>query len=100
RATCSGGATMSGLFGVVGTAPGVLAQVQQMGEQLRHHAYQTVETASPAPGVAVGRIGLGLLNRERQPATDIDGTVSLWLCGEFYHHAPGGQNDAEFALTT
>ncbi len=78
---------LSGVFGQVATRggdsnPGV---VERMAGCLRHHDWHVVETASPDPAVAAGRVGIGIFNREPQPERSADGAISLWLSGEFHH---------------
>src|SRR5687767_10733493 len=102
---------MSGVFGYVGDSvePRSLI-VERMGRAMQHRPYFVVETASPTPSVGLGRLGIGLLNREAQPARGPDGRVWLCLAGEFYHQEarrakfvragvlPPGADDAALAL--
>ena len=80
---------MSGLFGCSSNSQidSLRVIVEQMGEQMRHQPYSMVETASPAPTVGLGRLGIGIFNRTPQPAVSPDKRVQVWLCGEFYHQA-------------
>jgi len=105
---------MSGIFGILNPAlqADALTTAKRMGDQMRHHEYYTVEATSPDPGVAVGRIGIGIFNRAPQPHRSADGQVWLWYTGEFYHEARRRSelereallrrdaDDAEFALAT
>jgi asparagine synthase (glutamine-hydrolysing) len=54
-----------------------------MAQRMRHQSYHHTETFAPAPGVALGRLHIGMFNRATQPAKTAN--VQVWLCGEFYH---------------
>ena len=78
---------MAGLFGYftqheLWNAPQVVAR---MGETMRHHDYYRIDTAPAGRSGALGRLGIGLLNRSPQPVWGADGEVALVLCGELYH---------------
>jgi asparagine synthase (glutamine-hydrolysing) len=81
---------MSGVFGVVdrrGRVP-IDRCLARMGEAMAHRAWYVTETRSDqARGVGLGRIGIGIFNRERQPVYSEDGNVWLFLSGELYHTA-------------
>lgn len=76
---------MSGLFGCFGTATAPLEIARRMGMKMCHHERLVFEVASAHPVGAIGRIGLQIFNRAPQPARAVEGTVELYLCGEFYH---------------
>jgi asparagine synthase (glutamine-hydrolysing) len=78
---------MSGVFGyvtVVASTP-ALAVVEQMSKRIYRQPYFVVDMASPVANVALGRVGLGLLNQAPQPVTTSEADVWLCLRGEFYH---------------
>ena len=76
---------MSGIFGHFGGAAPALEAVRRMGALMRHNPRLVSEAAAAGPAGALGRIGLGRLNRAPQPVAAADGAVQLYLCGEFYH---------------
>lgn len=104
---------MSGVFGYVGASGESVSPIlERMGRAMQHRPYAVVESASPAPSIGLGRLGIGLLNRDPQPVRSSDGRVWVCLAGEFYHHqahraelaregllSPGA-DDAALALAT
>lgn len=103
---------MSGLFGYFTKhAPHDAQQVAaRMGERMRHHDYYRIDNAPAGHSGALGRLGIGLLNRDPQPVYGAGDKVLLTLCGEFYHQdgrraelvrsgtLAAGADDAELAL--
>lgn len=80
---------MSGIFGYVSESlqPETARVLERMAERLRHLNHYQSDTAVIGEGVGVGRVQIGIFNQEPQPVSDRDGTVRLWLTGEFYHQA-------------
>ena len=77
---------MSGVFGYVGASGKPVSPIlERMGRAIQHRPYAVVESASPTPFIGLGRLGIGLLNREAQPVRSTNGSVWLCLAGEFYH---------------
>ncbi|MBI5302410.1 MAG: hypothetical protein HY868_09745 [Chloroflexi bacterium] len=76
---------MSGLFGYLSNSRDALVVAERMAQRVRHQPYHMTETCAPTPGVALGRLSIGVFNRAAQPA--IGEQVRVWLCGEFYHQA-------------
>ncbi len=58
------------------------------GEKMRHQPWLQLESwVSPSQPLGVGRVGLGIFNREPQPGLSADGGLCVWLSGEFYKKA-------------
>lgn len=78
---------MSGLFGFCSQIDrsDIEAILAHMGQAMRHQPYFIVESKAIHPKVGIGRVGIGIFNRQPQPAQDPERAVALWLCGEFYH---------------
>ena len=98
---------MSGVFAYASRSSRELplAVAQRMGATLRHQPHLRVDVAAAGPMVALGRIGLGLINPTPRPARSGDGQVQLCLSGEFYHQSAaraklGVTGDADLALAT
>lgn len=87
------------MSGIVGYAehkvPDVAEIVGRMAGVMRHLPHQQIETASPGPGIAAGRLHIGIFNQHPQPVIGAEGQVWLWMCGELYHQQARRQ-----ALTT
>jgi asparagine synthase (glutamine-hydrolysing) len=81
---------MSGVFGFVdsrGTNPAPL--LARMGTAMAHLPWFTVDSWTDAPaGVGLGRLGIGLLDADAQPACSDDGGTRLVMCGELYAREP------------
>lgn len=79
---------MSGIFGVIdakqSSEPARI--LRAMAGRLAHRKWYVVETHSDeSAGVGLGRIGIGVFNREPQPLYSEDEDVAILLSGEFYH---------------
>jgi asparagine synthase (glutamine-hydrolysing) len=93
---------MSGVFGVVDARhpDDVTALVARMGAALRHRDWYVIETrADRQHGAGLGRVGIGVFNREPQPLRSADGAVMACFAGELYDTAPlwAGLADEEVA---
>jgi len=78
---------MSGVFGILDSRrherSGAL--LAQMGSSMAHRDWYVVEThTDPAPGVHLGRIGIGIFNPEQQPLRSRDGNILVFFTGEPY----------------
>lgn len=78
---------MSGVFGLV--TPPIADQLehqslmQTMGRVLRHRLWHQIETSwDNQAGAGLGRVGIGVFNRQSQPVASEDGSVRLVLAGE------------------
>ncbi|MEW6404806.1 MAG: asparagine synthase-related protein [Chloroflexota bacterium] len=79
---------MSGVFGVVDTKGDsrVGKLLCQMGKVMSHHEWFVIDTYSDENiGAGIGRIGIGVFNREKQPVCSEDGNLVICLSGELYH---------------
>jgi asparagine synthase (glutamine-hydrolysing) len=82
-----GGSGLSGVFGVVDCRgqSNVERLLVAMGETMAHRDWYVVETVADAlQGLGLGRIGIGIFNRERQPVCSEDGSLIVFLSGELY----------------
>jgi asparagine synthase (glutamine-hydrolysing) len=76
---------MSGVFGMLDSkadakVPQFLDSVRA---QLSHFPWYVAETfVSPDVSVGLGRVGIGIFNREPQPVTSADGKTVLFMAGE------------------
>lgn len=78
---------MAGLFGLVNAQhPVDLTKFLDVaGKKMCHLPWNEVETyIYPDQSFGIGRISLGIFNREHQPVTSADGTCMLWLSGELF----------------
>lgn len=78
---------MSGLFGVLSSRPDFDGAylIGRMGEAMAHFGWFVAETWSDERIQAhLGRIGIGIFNRESQPVWDEDRNIAVFLSGEFY----------------
>ena len=102
---------MSGLFGLIDShrATELDRTLSAMADRMSHRPWYRRSTwIDAANGVALGCLGIGILNQYAQPVTNPSGSVALFLCGEFFKWdgAPAGshsprdrfRNDAEYAL--
>lgn len=78
---------MSGLFGFCSQIrrSDIADILRRMGQAMHHQPYFIIETCALCPRAGLGRLGIGIFNRQPQPVWDPTGTVALWLCGEFYY---------------
>jgi asparagine synthase (glutamine-hydrolysing) len=79
---------MSGVFGVAdpGQRIDVRSLIDRMGSAMSHRNWYVVETrVDERERLGLGRIGIGIFNREPQPVTSEDGNLVVFLSGEFYH---------------
>jgi asparagine synthase (glutamine-hydrolysing) len=79
---------VSGVFGVVESRrqSNVERLLVAMGETMTHRDWYVVETAADAPrGLGLGRIGIGIFNREPQPVCSEDRSLIVFLSGELYN---------------
>jgi len=77
---------MPGIVGIVdpGGAPDELRDLlDRMCSVVTHQPWYQVHTYVQAP-VAAGRVGLGIINPQPQPASNEDGSVLVWMDGEIY----------------
>jgi asparagine synthase (glutamine-hydrolysing) len=78
---------MSGVFGIVdlGRKTDVASLVERMGQAMSHRDWYVVEhVVNETRTVAMGRIGIGIFNREPQPLYSEDRNLAIFLSGEFY----------------
>jgi asparagine synthase (glutamine-hydrolysing) len=81
---------MSGVFGVLDSKQSSRSDrlLAQMATAMSHREWYVVETHSNEnAGVDLGRIGIGIFNRERQPICSEDRNLMVFLSGEFYNTA-------------
>ena len=78
---------MSGLFGIVDSTgqAEIDSYLQNAIELLSHRPWYVSDTwlENDIP-VGLGRIGIGIFNKERQPLLSTDGRHVLFMCGELY----------------
>lgn len=79
---------MKGVFGLADYRDyyrGISATLASMGEMMVHFPWHHVETfADEAERVGLGRLGIGVFNRDRQPLFSEDRRLVLCMAGEFY----------------
>lgn len=81
---------MAGIFALVNsrTPDDVQHFLDSAGKKLSHRKWNVVETwAHPTLPLGVGRLHLGIFNRDHQPCLSADGSCKLWLSGELYQTA-------------
>ena len=79
---------MSGIFGVLDSKRGtpIGSLLTKMGTKMSHREWYVLETHNDEnAGVALGRIGIGIFNQERQPVFSEDRNLMIFLSGEFYN---------------
>lgn len=79
---------MSGIFGVIDTSrqTDLGDLMNTMSRQMSHFSWhQTCTWQEDNRQVALGTLGIGILNTEPQPIMSIDHTIILVMKGEFYH---------------
>lgn len=82
----AGNKLMSGVYGICDTRQPnhATAIVQQMGNSLCHYTWYSDDRFSePNRTVHLGRVGIGIFNRAKQPLHDESGRVTLVFSGEF-----------------
>jgi asparagine synthase (glutamine-hydrolysing) len=97
---------MSGIFGVVDLKRknNLYALIEKMSGEMSHKEWYISENyVDDERGLAVGRIGIGIFNKAKQPVWNASGMVALVMAGEFYKRGvtgndDGSQSDEEFAL--
>ncbi len=79
---------MSGIFGILDSkrkSP-IAPLLTAMGTKMSHREWYVVDTHIDEPaGVGLGRIGIGLFNRERQPVVNQDRSLIAFMSGELYN---------------
>jgi asparagine synthase (glutamine-hydrolysing) len=88
---------VSGVFGVVDARrqTNIERLLSAMGRAMAHRDWYVVEMRTVAEhGLGLGRIGIGIFNRERQPVLSEDGNLMVFLSGEF-HNTVGLRRDLE-----
>ena len=78
---------MSGVWGLAGKGPasGLSERFASMGERLKHHDFYVAEAhLAEDQGVFLGRMSLGILDRESQPAFNEDRSLLAMMEGEFF----------------
>lgn len=81
---------MPGLYGLIRSPgeEGLAPLALRMAESMRHHPWYTqAEYLDEAAGVVIGRLSLGILNRETHPARDATGHWHALLEGEIHDDA-------------
>ena len=81
---------MSGIFGVLDSKRNtrVDSLLTRMETEMAHRQWYVVEThREEANSIGLGRIGIGIFNRERQPLYSEDGNLVVFLSGEFRNTA-------------
>lgn len=78
---------MSGIFGVVDPEHGVdiHALTEKMSAAMSHRDWFVAESfTEDETCLSLGRIGIGIFNKARQPIWNLSGTVALVMAGELY----------------
>lgn len=78
---------MSGIFGILDSRhkTPITQLLAHMGSAMSHRDWYVVETCTDEnAGVGLGRIGIGIFNREHQPLYSEDGTLEVFFRGELY----------------
>jgi asparagine synthase (glutamine-hydrolysing) len=78
---------MSGIFGVLDSRQGSQIEplLTKMGTRMVHREWYVVETYTDKDlGLGLGRIGIGIFNREQEPILSEDGNLIVFLSGELY----------------
>jgi asparagine synthase (glutamine-hydrolysing) len=103
---------VSGIFALIASSDdGLRRTVDKMADRLRPTPYVRTSATRLNPAVAIGTATLGILPWEPAcPVWSADGTIGLWMVGEFFHHDERlaalnqttgnrvGTNQARFAL--
>jgi len=104
---------MSGIFGICDSRRNTRIErlLTRMGVQMSHREWYVVETYDDEKsGAGLGRISIGIFNQEKQPLWSEDGSLAVFLIGEFHTtaelcydlaakgHRFQGANDLELLL--
>jgi asparagine synthase (glutamine-hydrolysing) len=98
---------MSGVFGIINPErPANLEhQLDAMGKVMSHQEWTVIDQyLDLQSGIGLGRIGIGIFNKERQPIWDSEQAIAIFMAGEFYdtEHAkqnlPADKSDEALAL--
>jgi asparagine synthase (glutamine-hydrolysing) len=97
---------MSGIFGIVDTRQqiDIRTVLAQMSDKMSHRAWYVSEShLDDEHHLALGRIGIGIFNKVRQPVWNPSHTAALVMAGEFYNrnatsHDGRSESDEEWAL--
>ena len=80
---------MSGIFGILDnkkTNSNISSLLTDMGTIMSHREWYVVDThADENNGIGLGRIGIGIFNKEKQPVWSEDRAVCVFFSGELYH---------------
>lgn len=97
---------MSGIFGIITpTNPDKVEQLlPHMADLISHRPWQQTDTfIDNRLGIGLGRLHIGIFNTEKQPITNDDHTITLFMAGEIYQiesavDLSAMENDAQKAL--
>jgi len=80
---------MSGVFGIyAGQRDGCVGlRLDAMASAMTHRPWYQLDT-HVGPGLGLGRLGIGVFNRRKQPAVSEDGRLVCFLTGELYQTEP------------
>ncbi len=79
---------MSGLFGIVDLTANTDPQIYLNNATAKMSHFQWFESntwIAPNSTVGLGKLSIGIFNREPQPYVSADGQLTLFMVGEFYH---------------
>jgi asparagine synthase (glutamine-hydrolysing) len=76
---------VSGVFGILDLDRSIALEKQliEMGQVMTHHDWQVVETYADEE-IGLGRVGIGIFNKQVQPVWNADRTAAICMAGEFY----------------
>ncbi|MGZ9166978.1 MAG: asparagine synthetase B family protein, partial [Anaerolineales bacterium] len=92
---------MSGIFGIVDSKStcNIRDITDRMSLSMSHRDWFVAESfLDEAKNVGLGRIGIGIFNKDPQPVWNASRTVALVLAGEFYNKSSESQSDEQYAL--
>jgi asparagine synthase (glutamine-hydrolysing) len=93
---------MSGIFGIVDPErkSDIHATMHEMSMAMSHREWFVAESCvDDEANVGLGRIGIGIFNKDPQPVWNASRTIALVLAGEFYNKSEESQSDEEYALS-
>jgi asparagine synthase (glutamine-hydrolysing) len=95
---------MSGVFGVIDprNPKAIEGLWETMGQSMSHRDWYVVEGFEDIEqGVAIGRMGIGIFNKSRQPVWNAAGSTALVMSGEIYNKPAQENNrsDEEYILS-